>query len=328
MGATIFTRQHIEVLPLADGNDAFVLWEEHYENNVYPHNPHWSCSGFGRRPEALRTIFAHAAGCEGGSFRPRSGACLPENYIRRWQRAAQQATTCSTATVRLDRSMKPFFWNDEEEQVFDNSMSQDDPLDEARRRAWNQGSTIEIELPAEFDVLAAIVRSKRIPAWRVFKSEPGMRGQPYDAQASLFPLGARKKATETFAPLVRISQASDNLYEEVEPGKLVHRGYAYSAVAQFVKDAAEGEIHLPGCFHSRIAAFRKHALEAKVLDETTLLMPFVPEGTLPYPAAETAKMIQRYPQGLRIGNIGVDEPEDLQLAMYRAANVAGYQVVA
>jgi hypothetical protein len=56
MGATIFTRQHIEVLSLADGNEAFVLWEEHYENNVYPHNPHWSCTGFGRRPEALRTI--------------------------------------------------------------------------------------------------------------------------------------------------------------------------------------------------------------------------------------------------------------------------------
>ncbi|MDO0568721.1 hypothetical protein KTU89_24780, partial [Escherichia coli] len=114
--------------------------------------------------------------------------------------------------------MKPFFWNDGEERAFDNTMSQDDPLDEARRGAWNQGQTIEIELPAEFDVLAAIVRSKRIPAWRVFKSVPDRLGYPYDAQASLFPHGARKKATETFAPLVRISQASDNLYEEVEPG--------------------------------------------------------------------------------------------------------------
>lgn len=328
MGATIFTRQHIEVLPLADGTNAFVLWEEHYESNVYPHNPHWSCTGFGRRPEALRTIFAHAAGCEGGLFRPRSGPCRPESYIRRWQRAAKQASICPTTTVRLDRSMKPFFWNDGEERAFDNTMSQDDPLDEARRGAWNQGQTIEIELPAEFDVLAAIVRSKRIPAWRVFKSVPDRLGYPYDAQASLFPHGARKKATETFAPLVRISQASDNLYEEVEPGKLVHRGYAYSAVAQFVKDAADGEIHLPGTFHSRIAAFRKHALEARVLEATTLLMPFVPEGTLPYPAAETAKMIQRYPQGLRMRDIEVGAKDDTHMAMYEAANIAGYQIVA
>lgn len=93
MGSTILTRLAATTfVGQPDGAQYIALWEECYEQNVYPHTPSWGCRYFGHYAGAIDMIFAAASACEGGAFRTKSGTMKPERYIARWHEAFNAAT--------------------------------------------------------------------------------------------------------------------------------------------------------------------------------------------------------------------------------------------
>lgn len=85
MGATVSTGMAAAIKKTGQG-DLYLLFEETFEKNVYPHTPRWSCVCAGTRDHAIRRIYFSAGSCEGGMLKGKSGDIKPENYIRRWEK--------------------------------------------------------------------------------------------------------------------------------------------------------------------------------------------------------------------------------------------------
>ncbi len=84
MGATVTVGKKVAAFKANNGKVGYVLFEETYEKNCYPHTPHWSCVGLGYLDDVMTRIFARASSCEGGSLQGRGGYITPEGYISGW----------------------------------------------------------------------------------------------------------------------------------------------------------------------------------------------------------------------------------------------------
>lgn len=85
MGATITTGKCAAAFVSNEGKVLYILFEQHYEKNVYPHTPKWSAFAFGTREQVLKRIFLGAADCCGGMLQSRAGEIKPENYVESWK---------------------------------------------------------------------------------------------------------------------------------------------------------------------------------------------------------------------------------------------------
>lgn len=92
MGSTTITNYAVQCisadLPVQDARNIYVLWEETYENNCYPHTPSW-CSRFvGTYAECVERIMRWAAGCAGGGLKSRNGQTVtPVAFVKKWVEA-------------------------------------------------------------------------------------------------------------------------------------------------------------------------------------------------------------------------------------------------
>ncbi len=88
MGATITTGKAVMACqPTAQSEVIYILFEQTYEKNCYPHNPNWSCFAIGTYQQVMKRVYAHAAAAEGGSLNNRSMDLTPESYLRGWNLA-------------------------------------------------------------------------------------------------------------------------------------------------------------------------------------------------------------------------------------------------
>lgn len=83
MGATVTCNKKVGAFTLLD-KIYYLLFEETYEKNCYPHTPNWCAIAFGTIDQVMKSIFSHASSCEGGGLQGRSGQILSENYIASW----------------------------------------------------------------------------------------------------------------------------------------------------------------------------------------------------------------------------------------------------
>ena len=84
MGATITTGKRAAAFRTNAGDVRYVLYEQTYCKNTYPHTPRWECGAIGSVEQVLRYVFRGAADCEGGMLRSQSGPLTPEGYIAGW----------------------------------------------------------------------------------------------------------------------------------------------------------------------------------------------------------------------------------------------------
>lgn len=89
MGATVCTNKRAAAF-LSNGKAIYILFEETYEKNCYPHTPVWGCICIGYLEDALKRIFSSAAACESGSLQSRRGYIVPENYISSWMKELKE----------------------------------------------------------------------------------------------------------------------------------------------------------------------------------------------------------------------------------------------
>ena len=86
MGATVTTGKAVMAFQ-AKTEVIFVLFEETYEKNCYPHTPHWGCFAIGNYKQVMTRVFGRASYAEGGSLQGRSGDITSETYLRGWNLA-------------------------------------------------------------------------------------------------------------------------------------------------------------------------------------------------------------------------------------------------
>jgi len=86
MGATVTVGKKVAAFSARNGQTGYVLFEETYEKNCYPHTPRWSCVGLGYLEDVMPRIFVCAAACEGGDLQGRSGQISSDGYAAGWLR--------------------------------------------------------------------------------------------------------------------------------------------------------------------------------------------------------------------------------------------------
>lgn len=86
MGATVTVGKKVAAYRDATGQPIYILFENTYEKNVYPHTPYWCAIGFGRLDAMLDRIFVYASYACGGLLQGRSGAIEPATYVAGWLR--------------------------------------------------------------------------------------------------------------------------------------------------------------------------------------------------------------------------------------------------
>ncbi|MGA4231784.1 hypothetical protein ACI2UN_08710 [Ralstonia nicotianae] len=101
MGATIIVGMKAAACRRPNGQVTYFLFENTYEKNCYPHDPHWSCVAIGTYDQVLYRVFQSAAACEGGSLQGRGRYLRPENFIRRWQRELRAPVTMPDVSIRV-----------------------------------------------------------------------------------------------------------------------------------------------------------------------------------------------------------------------------------
>lgn len=87
MGATVITGIRIAAIPQKGSEQLFLLFEETYEKNCYPHTPSWGCRAIGNYAAIVDAIFRNAAAYEDGILQSRGGQGTTEGFIDRCMKA-------------------------------------------------------------------------------------------------------------------------------------------------------------------------------------------------------------------------------------------------
>jgi hypothetical protein len=322
MGATITTRCQVQVIETPSG-PGYLLFEETFEKNVYPHRPHWSCIGVGRREDALKRIFAHAASCEGGMLQTPSGDITPEGYIGRWKKVCDQASAYRghpTGEVGLNmKDHKP--WHLDSVQIPDDLEC---PLTDGQRCGWNRGMTVVFSLAEEFDKIAWLVNRSRASSWKVFDFFDNTGHEI--VQAEIF-LDRTRDAPKLALPnLVRLFERDEPLFSIPEDGTLTAEGWAYSHVGSFISGYAAVEAEHPGWYAKQIKAYRHNAmtaplLTAPVLGQDCIVVPFARDDAHTYMKESVAALLAQYPEGVRLSDVTDGG------ARYRVAGAPSFRVI-
>lgn len=91
MGATVTTGKAVFGFNAKNNEVIYVLAEEAYEKNCYPHTPHWGVFAIGNYAEVMTRVFGRASSAEGGALTNRSNDLTPETYLRGWNLAFNKA---------------------------------------------------------------------------------------------------------------------------------------------------------------------------------------------------------------------------------------------
>lgn len=93
MGSTYSVGKQAAAMAAPNGVIFYALFEQTYESNVFPHNPHWGAVYFGTAEGCMERIINHASCCEGGTLKERGGMTTPSAYIKHWREALANPVT-------------------------------------------------------------------------------------------------------------------------------------------------------------------------------------------------------------------------------------------
>ena len=272
MSSTIVTNRLAAVFDSAHnrGDHIWVLFEETYESNVYPHTPRWCARSIGRIQETMQMIFRDAAHCEGGMLRDRRGSISPETYIRRWYTALRHPVEMPPRDIRIKREeLRTRFrmpdeptddqrWTDFSERM--RALGREDiPL------ALDGGTEVVLSLHEDIEIVIAIYgfsheRSALLSPWKAFGGE---WAPEHSAKATI---GYYPPGGQIPSPVIpHAYRINDNALVMPEEGKWRAAGWAYSAVGDYVRSLWETELHAPGSFEVLIPPYREAIRAAQLL---------------------------------------------------------------
>lgn len=272
MSSTIVTNRLAAVFdhPHNRGDRIWVLFEETYESNVYPHTPRWCARSIGRIQGTMQMIFGDAAYCEGGMLRDRRGSISPETYIRRWYRALRHPVEMPPRDIRIRR-----------EELRTRFRMPDDPTDDQRWEDFSErmrvlgrediplaldgGTEVILSLHEDIELVLAIYgsspdRSALLAPWKAFGGEWAPVHSP-KSEVGYYPPGGQIPSPE----IPRAYRINLDALVMPEEGKWRGAGWDYSAVGSYVRGLWETELRAPGSFEVLIPPFREAIRAAALL---------------------------------------------------------------
>lgn len=268
VGSTVSTNKQAHAFVTSDNRTAYVLFEEHYEKNCYPHRPHWSCVSLGYLDDVLKDLFRSASSCEGGMLQHRGGWVLPETYLQRWLETL--AEPLAMPDVRGPLAYGTAFHANlpmEMRDAIETSMHE--------RGLSAEVATLngrEVSLYQDFDLLNAIYGRGPVGAWRFIGSWPGNHGSRRKE------LGYTASLLSSYPPTLPPAMyrcETEHVIVKSARGDWENAGWTYSVVADYIRGYAEQERASPGSFRTAFKHFRQAVASApQIADETRIELSF------------------------------------------------------
>lgn len=253
MGATVSTGKLAAAFEASNGSKVYVLFEQTYEKNVRPHNPHWGCITFGPIETVMRAIFLGAGSCESGMLQGKGGRALtPEGYISGWLKELANPVEFQdrTITLQVSESMYAPIPKESFKDVADLlvSMGRNDVAD-----ALAGGETASLSLFDDTDLLGAIY-SRVLAPWRIIRShETPLHGL---RRLDLGYAPVKPKNPSISIPSF-LTACEDLRLVKTEDGFWRSAGHADSATSSFIARSWEAELREPGSYKQRLKALRE-----------------------------------------------------------------------
>lgn len=267
MGATVITNKAAGVL-VHNGETIYVLFEETYEKNCYPHTPHWGAWCSGTIDSIIRFVYRCGLSCEGGMLQTRSGHLSPESYIRGWQAAL--ATPLAISEQKILRFGRRY----SDDKMVDRMIAVCEKVgDTEAAGALRQGLQVhrQITSPTGIALLTA-----DIPAYRL---DLHLSDLQEDAPHAAY---RPKKASESpmTLPVISVMKKANGgsvVLQRSEKGAWINLGASYRAIGGFVRQLADNELAYPGTSLGLLKAFRAKVDEARRLDVSAVVFKAIPE---------------------------------------------------
>lgn len=285
MGSTVTTNKKVSGFVKPNGEIIYILFEETYEKNCYPHTPSWCCRAIGTFREVMLKVFRSAASCEGGGLQVRTGYTKPETYIQRWRDAFAKPVTMPNMGIELEvrgDSWSSVIPESKADFVFGvlTKLGRDDLV--TRLKA----GPVSLTLYENVDVFIAIYGNDgQLPPWKVF-----------DAHYTVGFLDERLIPAKTTGSLCIPSVKAfkidkENVLLRSDDGKWHNAGWQYSAVGKFIHTTAlDAELRRTGAAASTIASFRASCALAKELPSSTKIFVEVDKSSESYRRDNAAKL--------------------------------------
>ncbi|MFC6281182.1 hypothetical protein [Polaromonas aquatica] len=271
MGATVTVGKKVAAFKSRNGKTGYVLFEQTYEKNCYPHHPHWSCVGLGYLEDVMARIFASGSSCEGGGLQGRGGCIKPESYIGDW--LSEMATPLEMGNFRNKIAFGENFYATIPESLRERVLKglEDEGFSEAVKALSGDG--IEVALHDDIELIRAIYVKHRneLGPWR-FIGRFDAVNQMEGFRSS--DLGYTPGKDQTYKPQVPLMFAIDNeaLILEQPNGTFRTSGAAYSCTATFVEGYGLTELAHPGTFRKSIKTFRDAVKTAPMASDETRIV--------------------------------------------------------
>lgn len=264
MGSTVSTGKMIGAFLGNNDQPCYVMFEQSYEKNCYPHNPTWCARAIGGVETMLQAIFASGSSCEGGMLQGSGGRrIMPETYIAGWLKEMENPV--SMADMALELKVSESWSSALTKEHLERLKPTIQALGyEAQVEALEAGESVSVSLHADSHILSALYDGKHMGAWRIIQSCNIPLYGTRDASLGYNP--QKTKVYDVAAPrCMRVSKNNENILMLNADGSWRCVGWAYSIVGQFVTDLWDAEMREPGSFRNRIKAFREAVSEAPLL---------------------------------------------------------------
>jgi hypothetical protein len=275
MGATVTVGKKVAAFKARNGKTGYVLFEQTYEKNCFPHHANWSCVGIGYLEDALARIFDAASSSEGGSLQGRGGWITPEGYIAGW--LTEMATPLEMPNYKARLAFGENFYATIPESLRERvlkGLEDEGFIEEAKALS---GDGFEAALHEDLDVLRAIYVKHRneLGPWR-FIGRFEVANQLYGQHCNELGYTPGKHQSYTAVIPQMIEVHTDRLAVEQPDGIFRVTGAAYWCTAKFIEGYGLTELAHPGSFRRSIKAFREAVKAApKASDDTGIVVSMI-----------------------------------------------------
>ncbi|MBA1280469.1 MULTISPECIES: hypothetical protein [Pseudomonadaceae] len=255
MGATVTTGKLAAAFRADNGKTYYVLFEQTYEKNTFPHTPRWSCRAIGALPHVMSIVFWSAAGCEGGSTQAANGRDIsPETYIHGWLQELANPVDFQDQEILLETGKG---WS--VPVPADELQSTCELLKSLGRQdisgALEQGESVRLSLYADVDLISAVFDSRRSGPWRVIAASSAPLYGTRNAALGYNPVKAKAYELPT-TRFYKISDKTSAVLIQREDNQWRCEGWGYNYVNDYVTNLWEAELREPGSYRTKIKALR------------------------------------------------------------------------
>lgn len=239
MGATVTTGKAVFGFNTKNNEVIYVLAEETYEKNCFPHSPNWGVCAIGNYAEVMTRVFDSASSAEGGSLTNRSNNLTPETYLRGWNLAFNKAEYFQDREITLQILNKGIWRNGITSQSVGELLQALKELN--RMDIWEKlisdDDKVKISLHDDIEVIRSIfgVNGFEQP-WKILDYHGHKTGL---VDVGLIPAKRNGEVMPEKMPrLVKIKATYTDQFVELQGNRYVNARWYYSLMGDYVRNQA------------------------------------------------------------------------------------------